>query len=144
MGDSSGRGRRVPLSREASKEFEEEYSEGSSDEGEGEGAMPSLSDQLQLLTPASLRQQQGRDRQDSPSQDPAVLYSTVNKRTKVSKSEGDGSTSKTVEKPRTSSLSEEPAQKSLFIHDLTPPWKQIVSICLLVVVVVVWWSCKEM
>ena len=123
----AGQGR--TLCNNDSGEFEEDFSEGSDEEGEGGVASThSLSDQLQLLTHTPLRSHQG----SSPLQDPAELYSTVNKSTKKKfRSEGEDNTQKPVEKPRRSSLpSEEPSGKSLFIHDLTPPWKQMVSIFL--------------
>lgn len=132
MGDNGGSAahQRAPLSKETSTEFKV----GSSDEeDEEESAKPlshSLSDQLQLLTPTSLRHRHG----DQQGPDPTDLYSRVNKRPKKSKSEGEDNANRTAaEKPRSSSLpggrdsSEEPAEKSLFIHDLTPPWKQMVS-----------------
>lgn len=117
-----------------SKEFEGESSEYSSDEGECEenenrvqGKIipeavqvlppPSLSDQLQLLTPAAQPQAI------------ADLYSTVKKAPR-SRSEGEGEEgTHQPESDRHKSQSDSaPAQeKSLFMHDLTPPWKQMVS-----------------
>ena len=100
----------------------------------GSQQLPSLSDQLKLLTPTSKRHL------PTSTQTTSDLYSTVNKKAKTSRarSEGsDGSTSdlnrsrsnsqtngdESIEQPRSASTPE----RSLFIHDLTPPWKQIVS-----------------
>lgn len=129
------------LAREDSQEFEEgssdENSEGEEEEGgnrEKARKLPPgavrvlLSDQFQLLTPSSFQQD------PSPSHQTASnLYSTVNKKPLRSQSEGEvkgleESTPPGPERYRSQSDSlSEAAGKSLFMHDLTPPWKRMVS-----------------
>lgn len=93
---------------------------------------PSLSDQFKLLTPST-------HRDAAQSQATADLYSTVNK-TPRTRSEGDGGgegEASPADSGRYRSLSDshpsaagsaEKGGKSLFIHDITPPWKQMVSV----------------
>ena len=136
------------LAREDSQEFEEGSSgENSCEEEEAEGddahrekkthklppgavrvLPPSLSDQFQLLTPSSSRQD------PSPShQTTSDLYSAVNKKPLRSRSEGEGRgleehTPPESERYRSQSDSASKSTgKSLFMSDLTPPWKLMVS-----------------
>lgn len=123
------------MAREDSKEFEEESEVEEEDDriiklppGAG-GVPPSLSDQFQLLTPSS-SQQDSAHFTPSP-QTTADLYSTVKKAPR-SRSEGEGEEDIPSESERgrsqsvSSSSAEKAAGKSLFMHDLTPPWKQMV------------------
>lgn len=139
------------LGEKTSREFEEssEYSSDEEDvEGGERGELPgavqvlphSLSDQLKLLTPSSHRNTEQQD--TAPRQSPAIsdLYSTVNKKkSSRAKSEGEESSSAHLEsdshRNRSGSLTgssgtgnqkPETPEKSLFMHDLTPPWKQMV------------------
>lgn len=139
----------VSLGKQSSREFEEGISGSSSleesesdEEGEesGEGhrvrALPhSLSDQFSLLTSSKAEQ------------DPAVsaLYASVNKKERKSSSRSSKSASE-VENNSSSSISgnlrsrsssadtpasnlqEKPErEKSLFLQDLVPPWRQMVN-----------------
>lgn len=136
------------LSREDSEEFEERHSSSSEEEDYGDdeikrrrvtgklppGAVqvfppPSLSDQFKLLTPRDA----AHLTPSHQSQATADLYSTVNK-TPRTRSEGDGVGEEATppESGRYRSQSDShsnarSAEKTLFMHDLTPPWKQMVS-----------------
>lgn len=92
----------------------------------------SLSDQFKLLTPSSSPHQgaatQGQQQsQDQQSQAQALsdLYSAVHKPGRTRSAGKD--TPPDSERCRSKSDSQAGMGKSLFIHDTTPPWKQIVS-----------------
>lgn len=103
----------------------------------------SLSDQLKLLTPTSppLSVEGG----GGSSQDPSDMYATVNKQKKSSETRSKSETSKDVNtdkvqqdssesvstRDRSSSLplpESNSGEKSLFIRDRIPPWKQMVNL----------------
>ena len=131
------------LASEDSKDFEEEGSE--DEEGEGTcrdgrasklppGAVqvlpPSLSDQFQLLSPSSSRQDAAHFH-PSP-QTTGELYSAVNKSVRSNSEGGEGKESSPCpQRSRADSLpgavsSEKAAGNTLFMHDIVPPWKQMV------------------
>ena len=129
-------GVRCSLTGENSQEFENS-SDSECDEIEVPRAAPhSLSDQFKLLTPSSSPRQgavtQGQHQtQDQQSQAISDLYSTVHKPSRT-RSEGEPGRDTPPELERCRSQSDSQAGgnstgKSLFIHDTTPPWKQIVS-----------------
>ena len=94
----------------------------------------SLSDQFKLLKPAfnssSSSSSQLETQTEEPSSAVSDLYSTVIKKPLKSQPEGDetlGVGYSALSRPRSNSdNSGLPAEKSLFIHDRIPPWKQIV------------------
>lgn len=108
---------------------------------------PSLSDQLQLLTPSSPSSSTlahtPTPTQGKQAQGVADLYATVNKRASKlvrARSVGEVQTTPCPPRGRAGSFTDgaggggagggsekSAAEKSLFMHDLTPPWKVIVS-----------------
>jgi hypothetical protein len=132
-------GERVPYSL-ASQEFEEGSSEEEEEEEREAGklppgavqVLPPLSDQLQLLSPSS--SQQDATQFSATPRSTADLYSTVKKKPIRCYSEGEGgkggSAESDTQRSRSGSLpdSRRAAGNSLFMHDLTPPWKQIVRV----------------
>lgn len=120
------------LAGENGNEFEDS-SDSEDDEIEiPRGAPHSLSDQLKLLTSSSSSPHQGAATQDQHSQAISDLYSTVRKPNRT-RSEGEAGKDTPLEPERCRSQSDSQADgssstgKSLFIHDTTPLWKQIVS-----------------